>query len=426
MMAASPRSHREAGVPSVTSPSADRTVLHVDCNCFFVSCHVARDAGLAGRAVAVAGDPARRSGVVLSASYEARRFGIQGAMPLARALALCPGLVVLAPDFALYRERSAQVLGLLREYSPQVEPFSIDEAWLDLGGCSGLVASPAAAAQQIQRRARCELGLPVSIGIAENKLLAKMASGRRKPEGITTLRRADVPLCLWPLPVEDLFGVGPALGRRLASWNVRTIGDLAALGPDFCERRLGLAGRRLWAAAHGRDDSPVDPQAGGRPRSIGSATTLGRDVRTLGEARPILLGLVEKVARRLRQHELAAAALTVTMRSGDFRDSTRTSRLPAPTDLTMELFEASVALAQPRLDGAAGYRLLGVTAQDLRPAAAAIRRPSLLDGGAGAREVEARRALDRAGDAIRERFGEGALMPAALLPARTGSPRQAG
>ena len=409
-------------------PDIERTILHVDANCFFVSCHLAREPGLAGRPVAVAGDPSRRAGIVLSASYEARRSGVRTAMPLAEALRLCPALRVLQPDFALYRERSARLLGLLNEFTPCVEPFSIDEAWLDLTGCQRSAGGGAAAAFTIRRRLEEELHLPASIGISENKLLAKMASGLRKPRGITPLRRADVPLLLWPLPVGDLFGVGPALAARLGAWNVRTIGDLAALGPAFCERRLGQTGRRLWAAAHGRDDSAVDAEAGGDPKSVGCAETLGQDIRTPADARPVLLRLAERVARRLRERGLVAGAVVVALRDSQFRDSSRSGLLTSPTDLGPDLFRTAQALALPRLDGRVGYRLLRITAARLQPAAAVIGQPSLFDPLGAAAALERRRALARAGDAVRERFGDAALVPALLAPqpSRHPQPRRAG
>jgi DNA polymerase-4 len=406
---------------------SERTILHVDANCFFVSCHVARDpARLAGRPAAVAGDPERRAGVVLSASYEARRLGVHGAMPLGEALRLCPHLVVIPPDFGLYRERSGRMHALFREFSPLVEPFSIDEAWIDLTGCGGL--GPAGVvARAIQRRLQAELALPASIGIGPNKLLAKMASGLRKPRGITELSRADVPLLLWPLPVADLFGVGPALAARLAAWNVRSIGDLARLGPAFLERRLGQTGRQLWVAAHGRDDAAVDPAVGEAPKSVGCSVTLGRDVWTCSDARPVLLDLSEKVARRLRARRLVATTVTVTLRDSTFRDRSRSASLADPTDSGADLLRCALGLAAPALDGSTGYRLLGVTATRLGDADRAVRQPTLFDG-AMPLAAEHRRAAERAADAVRDRFGDGAIVPALLLPPprRPAHPRRAG
>ncbi len=399
-------------------PEPERTVLHVDANCFFVSCHVATDREhLEGRPAAVGGDPARRAGIVLSASYEARRAGVRTAMPLGEALRLCPQMLVLPADFALYRAMSERMRVLFDEYTPLVEPFSIDEAWLDVTGCcpgGGLRTAHA-----IQRRIREELGLPVSVGIGPNKLLAKMASGMRKPLGIVELRRTDVPLRLWPMPVAQLFGVGPALAARLQRWNVRTIGDLAALGPGFCERNLGQVGQRLWRAAHGRDDAAVNPNAAA-PKSLGCSVTLGQDLCGVAEARPVLLNLAERVARRLREQGLVALAVNVTLRDATFHDLHRSRALAGPSDDGAHLFRLALALATPALQAGTRFRLLGLAAPRVAPAAGVIRQPSLFDR----HEAPAarRQALLAAADRVRRRFGDDALVPALLAP----QPRRTG
>ncbi len=398
-------------------PEPERTILHVDANCFYVSCHVAAEpARLDGRAVAVCGDPAQRAGIVLSASYEARHAGVRTAMPMGEALRLCPHLTVIPADFDLYRRASSRLHALLADYTPLVEPFSIDEAWLDITGCW-----PAAAvhtAQTLQTRIAAELGLPVSVGIGPNKLLAKMASNLRKPRGIVELRRVDVPTRLWPLPVAELFGVGPAMAARLARWNVRTIGELAALGPGFCERNLGQSGLHLWRAAHGRDEDPVEAVRGG-PKSVGCSTTLGRDVHGAADARPVLLELAERVARRLRDHGRLALAVSVTLRDTAFRDHRRSRALPRPSNDAADLFRTAVELAQPSLHAGTRFRLLGISAARVTPAAGLIRQPSLLD--APVAVTAQRQALLKATDEVRRRFGEHALMPALLAPSPRGS-----
>ncbi len=403
----------------VAPNDTERTILHVDADSFFASCHVAREPErLSGRPVAVAGDPAARAGVVLSASYEARRCGVRAAMPVAAARRLCPELITLPPEFALYRDRSAALLRLLEGLSPAVEPFSIDEAWVDLTGCPAAGARAESAARALAHAAMRDLGLPVSVGIAENKLLAKMAAAMGKPRGLVRLRRSDVPLLLWPRPVSDLFGVGPALSERLKAWNVRTVGDLAALGPAFCERRLGRAGSRLWAAAHGRDDSPVTPPGtpgGAVPRSVSHGTTLAEDAALEAEVRPVLFALAEEVARRLRARALLAGSVTVTLRRSDFREVHASAPLDQGSDMGGELFRTAMRAIRSHCDGRARYRMVALAAHRLRPAARAVRQPSLLDRGAALEAAARLRAAARAGDAIRERLGERALMPAAFL-----------
>jgi DNA polymerase-4 len=407
----------------------ERVILHVDADCFYVSCHVAREpARLAGLPVAVAGDPTRRAGVVLSASYEARTAGLRAGMSLAEALRLCPHLVVLRPEFDLYRGMSTRLHALLAEWSPLVEPLSVDEAWLDVTGCPA-GACPIPAARALQRRVRAELGLPVSVGIGPNKLLAKMASALSKPGGVLELRRADVPARLWPLPVDRLLGVGPALAGRLARWNVRTIGDLAALGPAFCERHLGRTGLRLWQAACGRDDSPVDPRAGAHPRSLGCSVTLPQDVRDVAEARRVLLGLADRLARRLRTRGLVALALAVHLRDHAFRNHTRSAALAAATDMAPELCRAALDLARPLLESGRRFRLLGLVACKVAVAAETPRPLSLFDRPADLATAARLRSLHRTADAVRERFGQEALQPALLTagshPGRRG-PRRTG
>lgn len=406
-------------------PEPERTILHVDANCFFVSCHVAAEpARLRGRPVVVGGDPARRAGIVLSASYEARAAGVRTAMPLGEALRLCPDLTVLPAEMLLYRQVSSRLHGLFADYTPLVERFSVDEAWLDMTGCGS--AGGLRTAQTIAKRVAEELDLPVSVGIGPNKLLAKMASGLRKPRGILELNRADVPTRLWPLPAATLFGVGPALAARLTRWNVRTIGDLAALGPRFCERNLGQTGTRLWRAAHGRDDTPVEAGPG-QPKSVGCSTTLGRDVRGLGEARPVLLQLAERVAGRLRERDLVALAVSVTLRDAGFAERRRSRALPGPSNDGTVLFRTALELASPSLQTGTRFRLFGISAARVAPTAGVIRQPSIWEGPASASTAR-RQALLEATDQVRKRFGENALLPALLAPTahHAHAPRQTG
>jgi DNA polymerase-4 len=385
-----------------------RAVLHVDADAFFVSCHVAEDPALSGLPVAVAGDPGARHGIVLSASYAARRFGVRTAMPLSQARRLCPALRLIAPDGALYRRYSARLRRVFDRFSPVVEPFSIDEAWLDMSGGLGPYGGDArTAAQALRRAVRDATRLPCSVGVSTNKMLAKQATQLAKPDGVATLWPQEVPDRLWPRPVDDLFGCGPSTAGRLRSMGVRTVGDLAR-APDAVLAPLGSQGAVLRRRARGEDRSPVTPPRPGEAKSMGAETTLAFDVSRVEEAEPYLLALAEQVSARLRAHAVSARRLELRYRTADFVDHSRRGRLPDPAADGATLYRTARRLFAERPDPGP-VRLLGIAAAAL----SSEDDPAQLSLWPNGRERQRR--LDRAVDRIRRAYGDDAIMPARLL-----------
>jgi DNA polymerase-4 len=386
---------------------ATRTVLHVDANAFFAAVHQAEDPGLRGRPVLVAGDPGRRHGIVLTASYEARAVGARTAMPLGQALRLCPQAVVVRPDHRLYLAYSARLRDILHAVSPDVEAFSIDEAWCEVTGVLHLWGGdPLAIARHIKARARGELGLPVSVGISDSKLLSKMASELQKPDGLTWLRREDVPARLWGRPAGELFGVGPRTAAKLAELGIHTIGDLAAYPVEVLVRRFGRVGAAMHEHANGRDQDPVAPLSMADTRSIGHETTLSRDLAAPGDLEPVLLALAVQVAARLRAAGVRARTVQLKLRDAQMKVHTRSRTLPAATDLDADLYQAARALLAERWQAGRAVRLVGISASGLE---AGI-QPSLLPDPAAER-----RRLHAVLDQVRGRFGERAILPAKVL-----------
>lgn len=341
-----------------------RSVLHIDMNAFYCSCHAAAHPGrYRGLPTAVAGSPETRHGVVVTASYEARRRGVRATMTTLQALRACPELTLIAPDFDLYREFSHRVFEVVRNYTPQVEIFSIDECWADVTG-SRQFGTAEEIARTIQSRIRDELGLPCSIGVAPNKFLAKMASDLQKPLGLTRLGLADLPERLWPLPVENMFGIGEKTAERLRRLNIHTIGDLAAANPAKLLRYLGSRGPELRALANGEDASEV--RAEPEPvKSVGHSITLAVDADAREEIDTVLLNLSDQVGRRVRRHQMTGRTVQVTIRYANRDTVTRSQTLPHFTNLTEEIYSAARTLVAAHRKAGAKIRLLGVTLQNL-------------------------------------------------------------
>ncbi len=387
--------------------ASDPVVFHCDADAFFAACHIAEEPRLATVPMVVAGSPSERHGVVLTASYPARAFGIRTAMPLGRALALCPTLVVVPPAPALYRHRSRQMRAVFPTFSPLVEPLSIDEAWLDMtGGWHLWGPDPSQAAVALQDAVRAACGLTVSVGVSANKMLAKQVSDWSKPAGITVLWPADVARRLWPRPVGDLYGVGPKLAERLLSHGIETVGQLAALDDERLSAWLGQGGRALRERARGQDTTPVMRAAPGDTRSVGAETTLAQDVAAVQDARPVLLALADHVASRLRAAGLSGRTVALKYKTHQFVSHTHQTQLAAPTCYTDPLYRAAVRLfeTRPHPDP---VRLLGLTVSGWETKSAQTR----LDWGDAPGEAARAEAIDR----IRQRFGAAAIGPARLL-----------
>jgi len=385
-------------------PRPAEPILHIDMDAFYASVEVLADPSLAGRPVLVGGQGGR--GVVASASYEARAMGVGSAMPMARALRLCPDAVVVSPDFGRYQQVSAQLNEIFLSVTPLVEPLSLDEAFLDVGGSVRLFGSPAALGAALRRRIADELGLPASVGVAPNKFLAKLCSTKAKPDGLLHLPAADVADFPRPLGVRDLWGVGEQTAARLERFGVRTVGEVADLPPATLARLVGqVSAKQLGHLARGADDRPVVPLEAAKGMS--AEETFDRDVDDPAVLRRELLRLAEKVARRLRRGQVAARTITLKLRYANFVTITRSKTLAVPTDQATELHhEVSAMLDALRLQRVR-VRLVGLGTANLVPQSAS-RQLGLLDDDRWA-------LLDSAADDARSRFGEAAVTRGALL-----------
>jgi DNA polymerase-4 len=380
-------------------------ILHVDMDAFYASVEMRRDPELAGRPVLVGGAGGR--GVVASASYEARAFGVTSAMPMARALRLCPQAVVISPDFTAYSTVSKQLREIFLSVTPLVEPLSVDEAFLDVAGSARLFGPPEKIAADLRRRIRAELELPASVGIAPNKFLAKLCSGKAKPDGILHLRAAEVDAFLRPLGVRDLWGVGEQTAARLERFGIRTVGDIVELPEPTLARIVGhSAAGHLATLARGRDPRSVIPYE--PAKGMSAEETFERDVDDPEVLKRELLRLAEKVARRLRRSNVAARTVVLKIRYANFQTITRSRTLALPTDEATQLHaESSEMLDALRLERVR-VRLIGLGTSNLVPADASRQLGLLTDDRWGV--------LERAADSARNRFGEDAVTRGALLP----------
>jgi len=382
-----------------------RWIIHVDLDAFFASVEEILDPSLRGKAIIVGGDPAHR-GVVSSASYPARACGVRSAMPMAQALRLCPHAVVITPRHQEYSRRSRAVMAILQEITPAVEPISIDEAFLDVTGCERLWGPPMAIARLIQRRILEEQQLPCSVGIATNKLVAKIACDTGKPRGLVLVPPGEEAAFLAPLPIDRLWGVGRVTGERLRSMGIETIGDLAQWPEDELVHAFGDAGHHLYRGARGIDAGRV--QAGRERRSISQERTFGRDEGDERVLERTLLEMSEHVAARLRAEGLVAETVRLKLRTPAFVTSTRQAALAQPTDQGQAIYSAARELLAANWRPGQRLRLLGVGVSGLLDHSGY--QLSLFD-----RSDQRRARLDRTLDEIRGRFGREAITRASLL-----------
>ncbi len=382
-------------------------ILHVDMDAFYASVEVRDQPELAGKPVIVGAVGGR--GVVLSATYEARAFGVRSAMPVGRAQRLCPQAVFVAPRHGVYGAVSREIMALFRGVTPEVEPLSLDEAFLDVGGAIRRLGPPAAIARRIRASVSGQYGLTCSVGVASTKFVAKLASTVSKPDGLLVVPAATVLDFLHPLPVAALWGVGERTGEVLARFGLRTVGDIARTPLDTLQRELGTAaGAHLHALAWGRDPRPVQPHV--PDKSIGAEETFATDVADPVVIRRELLRLSERTAQGLRSGGSVARTVVVKLRLANFKTITRSKTLPEPTDVAQQIYAIACALyAGSGLDSRARLRLVGVRAAGLLPAGAAATQLALGE------EPTAWRDAEQAVDKIAGRFGTGTVRPAALV-----------
>jgi DNA polymerase IV len=405
-------SYRGGSVRRVVEPDdSGCTILHVDMDAFFASVEVRRRPELRGLPVVVGGTGPR--GVVSSASYEARAFGVRSAMPGGQARRLCPQAIFLPPDMGAYAEASAEVMKIFGDVTPLVEPLSVDEAFLDVAGARRLLGRPTVIARHIRARVAGELGLTCSVGVAPTKFLAKLASTRSKPDGLLVVPAATMLEFLHPLPIEALWGVGEKTAETLRKLGLRLVGDVAQAPLGMLRQAVGEASaRHLYELAAGRDPRPVSVDR--VEKSVSNETTFDVDVSDDDVVRRTLLGLAVRVGARLRQAGQAGRTVAIKVRLADFRTLSRSRTLPVPTDVAREIFDIAWALYVAEnmaalRPGDNKVRLLGVRVEGLSASDDAPRQLTLGERSHGWREAE------RAADAAAARFGSKIVRPASLL-----------
>jgi DNA polymerase IV len=391
-----------------------RAILHIDMDAFYASVEERDRPELKGTPLIVGGTGGR--GVVAAASYAVRRFGVHSAMPMREALHRCPAAIVVHPRMARYKEISEQVFAIFHEFTPLVEGLSLDEAFLDVTASRQLLGGAEAIGSEIRRRIAAQTGLTASVGIASNKLLAKIASDLNKPDGMCCIHAGNLREILDPLPIGKLFGVGRKSLPIVLAAGIHTFGDARMAAEEVLWRAFGKHGKAMRDRASGLDDRPVEPDR--EEKSISAEETFDTDIRAASELRAELVQLADRTASRLRAHKLLAGCVCVKIRRGDFTTYTRQRTLEPPTQETAVVSAAATALldawlaSQPR----AAVRLLGVGVSDLQ----SQRQSDLFAGGA----ADAGSRLDSAVDGIRDRFGAGLLTRASQLPRGPGDGNQ--
>ena len=389
---------------------ADRVILHCDLNCFFASVELLRYPALRDVPVAVCGDPESRHGIVLAKNEAAKQLGVKTAETIWQARQKAPHLITLPPHHGLYREYSRKVNAIYGQYTDLVEPFGIDESWLDITNSMHLFGGDGKAiADQLRERLREELGLTISVGVSFNKIFAKLGSDYKKPDATTVIDRGNWQAIVWPLPVGDLLGVGRSTQKLLRQYGVETIGQLAAFPRQTLETLLGKHGTQLHDYANGLENSPVRPQHEAEPvKSVGNGTTFPRNLTRWEEVRAGLAVLSDSVAGRLRRQGLYCGGVALTIRNAQFRQFSRQVRLDAPTHLQKDIYQTALALARQSWHAPDPIRALTVTALYLTDSADSFQQLDLLDGAAAQREEKQER-LEQAMDAIRGKYGKGAI-----------------
>ena len=388
---------------------ADRVIFHVDANSAFLSWTAAYRIKVLGETEdlrdvpsVVAGDKESRHSIILAKSTPAKKYGIQTGEPLFQALEKCPDLRIVPPDYPLYVEASRHFVAMLRQFSPCVEQYSIDEAWVDMTGTERLWGSPRLAAETMRRRIWEELGFTVNVGISSNKLLAKMAGDFEKPNKVHTLFPEEMESKMWPLPVRDLFLVGAATERKLKMYGIYTIGDLANADVKVLRKRLGKHGETIWHFANGRNADAVTPEPA-ENKGYGNSVTTAQDVVTHAQAYQVILSLCETVASRMRQDGKCGSCISIHLRTNEFHHFSHQMMLHGATNITTEIFEAACKIFDEAWDGVTPLRQLGV--QMTRLSHEPYQQFDLFTEMTPV-QYEKKLRLDETVDALRDKFGE--------------------
>ena len=397
------------GVEAISS--LEPTILHCDLNNFYASVACMLDPELRGKPVAVCGDPAHRHGIVLAKSQEARAFGVRTGDVLWEARQKCPGLIPVLPDFPTYLRISREIQALYSEYTDQLEPFGIDECWLDVTGSRRLFGDGVQIAAELRRRVR-ERGLTISVGVSFNKIFAKLGSDLKKPDATTCITPANYQSLLWPLPAEELLMVGRSTKRKLNQYGIYTIGDLALSSEAALTRLLGSNGRKLRRYARGEDDSPVlRAEEQPRAKSIGQGITCTQDLRTSPEIRQIIHFLAQRVSRRLREAKVLAGSFSLYLRRSDLKDLRHQLHFPSPCRSSQELAAAAWELLETYYDWKLPIRAVRLQAGDLQPEQQCCQQAFWSPW----QPLERQERLEAVTDQLRRRFGPGSICRASLL-----------
>ena len=389
--------------------SKDRTILHVDMNCFYASCEMAYHPKLQGKPIAVCGDPERRSGIVLTASYPAKRMGVKTGMPLWEAQQHCRDIIFVPAHYDLYTRYSGYTREIFLRYSDQVEPFGLDEAWIDCTGSWQIHGDGPTIAKKISDTVKDELGITCSIGVSWNKTLAKLGSDYKKPDATTIISRDNFKKIVWLLPASDLLYVGSKTAAKLSNYAIHTIGDLAQTNPKFLQEKLGKVGVMLWQFANGMDSVPVAKyeykDVIAPIKSIGNSWTTPRDLLTDEDVWIVILLLAESVAARLRENHFRCRGVEVTLRDSSLFSFERQCKLQQPTMQEQEIAEAAYKLYKKNYRWGEHLRSIGVRAIALRPET----EPCQISFDCSAEKQEDLEKLESAIDNVRGRFGYYAL-----------------
>ena len=399
----------------------DRIILHCDLNCFYASVELLSHPDLRDVPMAVCGDPQSRHGIILAKNEPAKKFGVQTAETIWQAKKKCPDLVLLPPHHDLYREYSRKVNAIYDEYTDLVEPFGIDESWLDVTHTLHLFGGDARAlADALRERMKRQLGLTLSVGVSFNKVFAKLGSDYKKPDATTVISRENWNELVWPLPVGDLLYVGGAARKLLKQYGITTIGQLAACKPEMLETLMGKMGTQLYDYANGLDRDPVRSRYGTEPvKSVGNGTTFPQNLTTREQVHAGIAVLADSVASRLRHAGLYAGGVQVTVRDPQFHDRSRQRQLAAPTHLIRDLTDAAMELLYELWKPPSPIRALTVTAIHLVQEGEAYEQVDLFSSGPGKEKQEK---LEGAMEQIRKKFGADAIVFGAARPEKEEDP----
>lgn len=394
----------------------DRIILHSDCNSFYASVEIKRRPELRDKPVSVGGDAENRHGIILASNPIAKKYGVKTGEALWQARQKCRDLVIVPPDYKLYASFSQEARRIYLDYTDQVEPFGLDEAWLDVTGSRLLYGDGMSIAREINARVKRELGITVSIGVSFNKIFAKLGSDYRKPDGITEINRLNFREIVYPLPVSDLLFVGRTTAKKLNSLGVFTIGELASYPPEVLTKHFGKAGEMLLMYANGLDSSPVAVYGDHEPlKSVGNSTTAPRDLRCDEEAKIVIFVLADSVSRRLREAGLCGRVVNISIRDTNLQWITRQRRMERQVCHFEDIAKTAEELFRENWDWRVPVRGIGVSVSDLEPKLDWVQQSVFFD----AEEYERRERLERTICGIKERYGTGSVFQAVMLKDRS-------